>query len=424
MKISKTAFNASLFSLFSFFNQGISFLLLIILANYIMPGEYGKLSLFNTIVTFLGYFIAMSTTGYESISFFKKTFDEFRSDFTAIHVIATAVFLVLLLVLIFLGNQICVLLSISLSFLYIALLISYLSVFLTMSLSYYRVKQEVYKYGMMSCGNAIINFVLTLFLVISLSYGWQGRVYSHLYTNIAITIAALLIYQRNNLLNFKRLSKSQIFDILSWGIPLIPHMGAIWIRQGLDRYIINSFHSTSEVGLFSFALNLVNIIIIIGSSFNNVLSVEIYQTLSSNLNSTEKKHSLVKKSKKIALIFAGASLLVVLGCSILVPMLLPAYKEAIPYFYVLSIYGFVQCLYFLVVNYLFYYKRNKEIMYTTFGTSILHLLLSLIFTRYSLSYTCLIYVIIQIVIVSIIFIRSKKILDLELRKNKDYENKK
>lgn len=415
IKFSKTTLHASQFSLFSFFNQGVSFLLLIILANYIMPDEYGELSLFNTIVTFLGYFIAMSTTGYESVSYFRKTYDEFRSDFTSIHLISSLVFVFLLVILLVFGSQLSKLLSLPLNFLYIALVISYLSVYMTMVLSYFRVKQEVIKYGIVSCGNAILNFGLTLFFIISLSYSWQGRVYSHLYTNLLIALVALVIYKKYNLIYTKDITKSRIKEILFWGIPLIPHMGAIWIRQGLDRYIIDNFHSTSEVGLFSFALNLVNIIIIIGSSFNNVLSVEIYQTLSADLPSMNKKQILYNKSKKIVMIFAGATLLVVAGCSLFIPLLLPAYENAIPYFCVLSMYGFVQCLYFLVVNYLFYYKRNKEIMYTTFGTSILHLILSLLFTRYSLYYTCLIYVIIQILIVSIIFVRSKKILKKELK---------
>ena len=41
----KLLLKGALFSFFSFFNQGASFLLLIILANYIAPSDYGTLSL-------------------------------------------------------------------------------------------------------------------------------------------------------------------------------------------------------------------------------------------------------------------------------------------------------------------------------------------------------------------------------------------
>ena len=63
----KLLLKGALFSLFSFFNQGASFLLLIILANYIAPSDYGTLSLFNTIISFLGFLVSLSTHGYSEI---------------------------------------------------------------------------------------------------------------------------------------------------------------------------------------------------------------------------------------------------------------------------------------------------------------------------------------------------------------------
>ena len=68
----KTLFNGALFSMFSFINRGISFLLLLILANYITPHEYGYLSLYSTVGMVLSFFIAMSTTGYAGVVFFKE----------------------------------------------------------------------------------------------------------------------------------------------------------------------------------------------------------------------------------------------------------------------------------------------------------------------------------------------------------------
>ena len=50
----KTVRNGGLFAIFSFFNRGISFVLLTILARYISPADYGELSLFNTLITLLG----------------------------------------------------------------------------------------------------------------------------------------------------------------------------------------------------------------------------------------------------------------------------------------------------------------------------------------------------------------------------------
>lgn len=392
----------------------MSFLLLIVLAKFILPADYGELSLFNTVVSFLNYFIALSTTGYESISYFQKSRDEFRYDYTSIHIIGTIVLIIFSIVLLFFGSQLSHILSLSLGFLWIAVLISYTGIYSTMVLSYYRISQQVKKYGIYSCGNAILNFILSLILVIALAQGWKGRVYSHLSCNLLFAFIAVLIYHKSGLVRFSSQTKGRFRSIILWGLPLIPHMAALWVRQGLDRYIIDAFHSKADVGLFSFALNLTNIIVIIGSSFNNSFSVDIYQALSSGKAKESIMKSLVSRSKKIAIFYVISAIAVVIGCSILVPLVLPAYSNSLPYFWILSLYGLIQCMYFLVVNYLFYFKRNKEIMFTTFGTSILHLLLSIILTRYSLYYTCIIYVFVQTVIVLTIFLRSRRAIAKDL----------
>ena len=53
-------------------------------------------------------------------------------------------------------------------------------------------------------------------------------------------------------------------------------------------------------------------------------------------------------------------------------------------------------------------------MYTTFFTSLFHLGLSFILTHYSLYYTCVIYVVSQVLVTGTIFLLSNRILKLNL----------
>ena len=69
---SKTLLHGVLFSGFSFVNRGFIFLLLLILANFISPAEYGYLSLFSTVIMILGFFICLSSEGYMSVSYFQE----------------------------------------------------------------------------------------------------------------------------------------------------------------------------------------------------------------------------------------------------------------------------------------------------------------------------------------------------------------
>ena len=65
--------------------------------------------------------------------------------------------------------------------------------------------------------------------------------------------------------------------MLLWGIPLIPHLATSFVRQGCDRFIINNYYTIEDVGIFSLALNLSNVIAIFGSGFNQSNSINLQQ---------------------------------------------------------------------------------------------------------------------------------------------------
>lgn len=407
LKLSKTIKNGGLFSIFSFLNQGISFILLVILAKYIQPGEYGSLSLYNTVSMFVGYFIALSTTGYISVSYFRKDREDFRKDFSAIVSITTAVFTFFIIVVLLFANPLSAALDLPNELLFVVLFNSFFQVFFNLNLNYKRIQEKVGLYGILSISFAVLNFVLSLLLVINCNLNWQGRVYAQLGCSVFFGLFSILSFYKYRLYDFRKLKWERFRFIILWGVPLIPHEAALWIRQGADRYIINSNHDISEVGLFSFALNLTSVIISIGLAFNATNSVSIYQELSLEKDASEKIARIKRQSKLIFMVYLISTIAVTIGVSVAVPWLLPAYSSSLGYFYILAVYGFIQCLYFLVCNFLFFYNKNNEIMLITFTTAILHLLLSLVFTKYSLYYTCVIYVFIETLIVALVYWRSK-----------------
>ncbi len=405
----KLLLKGALFSLFSFFNQGVSFLLLIILASYIAPTEYGTLSLFNTIITFLGFVVSLSTHGYVSVSFFKKNETEFKQDFTLIFLITFAV-ATLFAALLLLGNTfVAEILELPLQYLWFALVIAVMNCYFQIVLDYYRIREKLTSYGLMSCSFAVVNFATSLLLVVAFKQGWMGRIQAQFTCIVLYGLIALYVCYYYRLFLFKRLSWLQAKPILMWGIPLIPHLATSWIKQGGDRYIINHYYTLAEVGLFSFALNLSNIIDMIGSAFNQTNSVSIYQILSSDVD--DKWELLKCQTRNILIIYTIGTVMVFAGCSIFVPILLPKYASALSYFYLLGISGYFQCIYFLYTNYLFYYDRTKDLMFITFSCSVLHLGLSMLVTKYSLYYTCLLYVFLKALMVSMVVYQANGLIN-------------
>lgn len=410
----KTLVNGSLFSVFSFFGQGISFVLLILLARFLAPDEYGQLSLFSTVVTAVGFLMAFSTRGYPAVTFFKKEKEEFKQDFTATIILGIISVGLLAMPLLFFGEWISEKLELTKELLWFTLLISFFHFIFLLQQGYLRVKERVISYGIYNCSLAVVNFLLTLFFVITFRQGWLGRVNAWLIGTICFGLLSFIFFIKNDLIRLK-LKHETYRDALAWGLPMIPHAASGWIRQGIDRYIINFYHATYYVGVFSFAMNVANIIIMIGTAFNSTNSVSIYQILSDkNLSSSQKKRRLSQLTRFTFWIYVAATIAVVSIMIIITAFLLPKYISSIPLMCILAIAGFFRCIYFLYCNYLFYYNDTKNLMYITFGTSVIHLLLSLFLTRYSLYYTAIIYVFMMIIMTILIIIHARKLIGKEL----------
>ena len=409
LKDNKTLMNGTMFSMFSFINRGIAFVLLIILARYIMPAEYGRLSLFNTIVQLMGFVIVLSCQGYFPVSYFQRKGELFRQDFTSIILILMGCTVILSAILLFSQNVLARFAELPPAYLWFALIISVFQEFLFLYNDYQRIQEKVVRYGLISCGFAIINFVLSIYLVVYKGLDWNGRVYAHLICTFAFGLFGIIALAKNKLFS-KNVTWEGTKMILLWGLPLIPHQAAAWIKQGCDRFIINEVHTIEDVGLFSFALTLTSVIIMIGTAFNATNSVSIYQILSSEDSPYNKKEKLKRQTRNIGLIYTVGYLFVLVFGSILVPFLMPKYTSCLPFFWITSLSGYLQCLYFLCVNYLFYYHKNKRIMMITFLTACLHLGLSLLLTRYSLYLTAVIYVVSQGVVLVLIYRQASTVL--------------
>ena len=412
----KSLLNGVLFSMYSFLNKGIIFLLLLLLANYISPADYGYLSLFNTVLMVLGYFIALSADGYMGIVYFKEGEDCQKQVISAISFIILLISIVFLGILGISGKWISHVVNLRVEMLYIGVVISAATVFKNMYLDNIRLHEDVKLYGIVSCSNAFLFFVLSLVLVIGFHLSWYGQIYANLLTTVLYGGYALyyFIRERYFTLHFKKILRPMIL----WSIPLIPHIASGFIRQGCDRYIINSYHSIDDVGLFSFALNIANIVFIFGLGFNNSNSVDIYKTLGNKeLSGVEKYNKLAKIRKLFSSLYLVISIIVAILAYIFIPLLLPQYTESKGYILFLAFFGYFQCVYLLWTNYLFYFNKTKQIMFITFGSSILHLLLSLWLTRYGLYYTAVIYCVTQGIVAFVIKYMAKRELNSNLLLN-------
>lgn len=408
LRHNKTVQNGVLFSIFSFLNAGISFVLLIIIAGFISPEGYGKINLFNTTVQIFTYFICLNTSGIVSIIFFRKDATEFKRTINTVLVLTIGCFLVLTLVLLLINERLEQTIGLDFYFQWIALWICLFQTFTQLNLNIFRIEEKVKQYGIYSVTLAIVGFVLTILLVVTFKYDWQGRIYAQITTYLLMFLFSILFLIKHKYITLIPPNKESFKDALGFGVPLIPHSATPWLRQGLDRYFINFFHNATQVGLFSLSINLANIIMMVGNAFNQTNSVYIYKNLADD-NQEKVRNKLRKQTLLLSGLFAVITIVIIIGSYVFIPIIFPKYEGAIQYVPFLCIGMFFKCMYLQFCNYLFYFKKTLGLMYITFSCSLLHAVLSFCLTRYSIFYTTIISAGIDFLTTAGVFIYSRKL---------------
>lgn len=408
--------NGILFTFFSFLNSGINFLLLLILAGYLLPSGYGSLNLFNISIMVLTVLIPLGSTGYIANRYFRAGESVYKQVISIIvYISLTVLFLFSILFYCFRG-QIEDILGLPILFQYYALLFSFFQLFTVINLEVWRIEEKPTNYGLYSLSVVLLNFVVSIFFVVQLNLDWQGRVYAQFIIGGFFFLVSFLFLLKRKLILFIIPSKILLIETLAFGLPLIPHLLGGWFRQGLDRYIINVMWGDSFVGLFSMAMNIGNIISMVGAAFNSSNAVFISKSISNSKG--EASAILAKQTKRMILFFVCLSILIWAFSYMLIPYVFPKYIEALPLLLPLCLTGMFQSIYFLFVNYLFYFKKTKRIMFITLICSLLHLSLSLLLTKCGVTYTAYVSALSSFLICLFIFMYSQKIYPLFFKRKR------
>jgi len=356
-----------------------------LMARYVLPESYGQLSLFTTMVSLLSIVICLNTNGIIGVHFFTSSKEVVRRLLNVTLITSLLVYLFFLTGTLLLKSQFEDWTGLDTIFQFCAVSVCLLQVISSALLNFWRLEERVGIYGIFSLLIVISNFVFTILFVALMKLDWQGRVYAQVLTCVLFAIVSFIVLEKKGYLKWVLPLKEDFVEGYKFGIPLIPHSTSFWLRQGLDRYIINFFFVQSAVGLFSFAYNFANIIQIIGNAFNASYSVNVYKTLvSADINNVKR---LRRNCRYLVSVYLVITLSICLFASLLIPFVFPKYNECIIYLFPLCGGAMFQCFYLVYVNILFFYKKTKGLMYITFTCSLLHCIASFLLTKYGVIYT-------------------------------------
>lgn len=372
--------NSLIFISFELINKAIPFLLLPILTRFLTPYDYGIIASFMAFVSFLGIFIGLSGHGAIDANFFRLEKNRLGIYIANVLIILLLTTLLCLLFVLVFSDMIENKLYISVEWQILALIVA-LGQFITLiNLSLWVIEQKPLQFGLYQFLQTILITAISIILIVGYSYNWEGQLFGFIIGTLVLSFISLIVLYKRGYLSLK-IDKLDMKDFLKFGIPMVPHQLSGWLRTQGDKFIIISILGSSATGLFAVGQQMGLIMAILIGSLNKALYPILFKFLSNDMTK-DSKNKLVKFSYLvfIGILIMGAVLIVLL--ELLYPYFLGNEFQDSLILTQLIVFGFMlEGFYYVVVNYIFYFKKTSSLAKITFTVSLLHVAISFLFVK-------------------------------------------
>lgn len=356
MKLAKS------FSVYAFtliFNAAVSFVTFSILTRYLSEVDFGIINLYTSFTIFIVPFISIGVPFTLGVDYFKMNEQIFRKHFTngvAVPAISAVFFMLLSLILILPLTR---LLKVNYFFAAIVPITCFLVFLNEVMLNMIRNKGKHIMFAIYSIIRNLSEIGLTILLVVGLGLGWSGRLWSAFLILLVFGIVILTIFRRWHLFS-STLSKSDMVNIFKIGLPFIPERLAIFVLAYSDRFFIDHFEGTGNVGYYSAGAQLAWIVNLVILTLNNTFYPHYYQKLS--LAQID-----YRGLRKATFTFVGIVFVAAMGVILFTPIIFhyfigETFQPGSRYAIFLSIGFFFWGIYNAFLPYLLNLKKNKTVM--------------------------------------------------------------
>ncbi|MDS1369870.1 oligosaccharide flippase family protein [Aliarcobacter butzleri] len=374
--------NSFIYVLGDVLNKSVPFFMLPVLTRYLTPEDYGIISVFTAFVSIIGIFTGLSIHGVININFFKMKKDELKIFIgNCLIVLNLSTFVVFILVYL-LYPIVIERLSLKIEWLFVGIILAFAQFLTTINLLLWIAEQKPKPYSVYQISQTFTVTALSILLVIGFGMNWEGQLIATSIGTILFSVISFVFILKRGYLIFQP-NKEYIKDALRFGVPLIPHQLAGWLKTGADRIVLMSVIGATATGIYAVGYQMGMIISVLVTAFNKAWSPYLFKILSNEPTNENKK-----KIVQFTYIYFVGILIFSVCFAYLVELFIPyflgekfiASGEFILYFAVTFAF---EGMYLMVTNYIFYVKKTYILAYVTFCTAILHIGLLYVFIRLS-----------------------------------------
>jgi O-antigen/teichoic acid export membrane protein len=231
-------------------NNAIPFLVLPILTAYLKPYEYANIALFSFLLTLSNAITGIAIQHVISKFFFRYSKNRI-ANLIGHSLGLVLVFSIITLVIIALTYPLIQhYLKLDLIWLIIIPLTSFFWIVINIGLTVLRNARKVLLFSSHQISNTLINFAVSIFFVVVLLWGWQGRVWGMIISYLISAVFMLIFLHRNGFLRFSY-SKAMVQRILAVVLPLIPNSFQSVVIAQVGIFFIQLYFTKELLGVYA-----------------------------------------------------------------------------------------------------------------------------------------------------------------------------
>lgn len=348
--------NTSVYAITTIINSAIPFLLIPFLTKYLSPSDYGLISMHAVLLAFITPFIGYNTNNYIGRLFYSLSKDDLSKYIGNLLFILLVSVLIISPIIYLFRNYLYKNTFLPEIWIWSTVLIAIQQFFIVIPLTLWQINNKATIFGIFQISSTLLNFTLTIFLILYINPNWTSRIQAQLISGFIIAIISLYYIYKSGYLKINY-NKSLIISGLKYGIPLIPHAIGGVILSITNRYFLVKYIGLNETGLFFLAFQITSIINILTSALNMAYVPWLYSKLTNNI--ANEKLQIVKFTYKyfIFLIMLSFIFLIIFP-QVLLFFSNSKYHSAQKYLSWLIIGNVFNGMYLMVTNYIYFSQKT------------------------------------------------------------------
>jgi O-antigen/teichoic acid export membrane protein len=322
--------------------KALGFISIPFFTHYLSVEEYGLMSLYITVLSFLSTLFSLGVLGS-----FKRYYFEDNGDFGEFlysnMIMLFVIDIIIMGILYYFIDDISILLKIPNDVLLYAMVVSVLLLIIKIKLDLLQITQRSKKNVFFEfIQNIVVLFFAIVFILYLPNNKYLGKIYADMLSYSFIALYAL--YQLSKIMKYKFDIKYLKYSLL-FGLPVLPSMFSSFGLAFADRLMINNITNTTDVGLYSFAFMIAMLVQVIIGAVGKSWQPLFYKSLS------EKNYDILDNTFLLnaKIVFSGSLFLILFSYEFIYMLSNQNYEDA------------QNVIIYLVIGYNFFF------LYTIYG---------------------------------------------------------